>query len=229
MEPLYLENVRASFPHLKAPHAMRPGMEAKYQITLIMPPDHPGWKKVMERAQQLAIAKYGDHAQQMLNLINSDKQKRCYGSGNEKLNKQTMKPLDGFADMVYLSVKSKNRPQLFKPNGEFVDNSNDMQYSAEAGRIYGGCYVNAAIDLYTSKANDGIFAGLIGVQFAKDGESFGGGAPDVSNMFGATQAGAAVPPPSGQAFGQPTAPANTGMPAAPFGAPEMPSFMGGDD
>ena len=221
-EPIFLSNVRVSFPHIKAPHAVRQGMEAKYQIDLLMSQTDPGWAKLMERVQQAAQQKYGEHAQQMLQMINNDRMKRCYGAGEEKIDKRTMQPYNGYAGNVYLAVKSKNRPQIIKADGSEVDNTNDMAYMQEAGRIYGGCYVNAAVDIYTSKQNDGIFGGLLGIQFAADGEPFGGdGVPDVSNMFGQTAAPAAP-------AAAPT-PANGGMPAAPFAPPGMPGFMGGDD
>ena len=47
--------------------------------------------------------------------------------------------------------------------------------------IYGGCYVNAIIELWAQDNNYGkrINANLLGVQFHKDGEPFGGGGVSV--------------------------------------------------
>lgn len=46
---------------------------------------------------------------------------------------------------------------------------------AKAGLIYDGCYVNAAVDIWTQGGeNPGVRCGLTGVQFVKDGDAFGG-------------------------------------------------------
>ena len=54
--------------------------------------------------------------------------------------------------------------------------------SEEDGIPYGGCYVNADIDIWAQSGEyKGVRAGLAGVQFVRDGERFGGGvvtAPD---------------------------------------------------
>ena len=231
-DPIFLENVRVSFPHLTQPHRAKATAKLKYQVDLLMPDSHPGWAAIMQAVNNAAVQRYGEHAQQMLNIINQDRMKRCYGAGNEKINKKTMAPYEGYAGMMYIAPKNLSRPQIIKANGSTVNPSNDMEYMAEVGKIYGGCYVNAAVDIYTSKENDGIFGGLIALQFLKDGESFGDAAPDASGMFGAVQSAPAGtgPSPAGSFNPQPTAtpaPADPGMPAAPFGQPKMPDFMGG--
>ncbi len=55
----------------------------------------------------------------------------------------------------------------------------------EDGRPYSGCYVNAMVDFWYQNNTYGkrVNANLLGVQFVKDGESFGGGHTDVSNAF----------------------------------------------
>ncbi len=50
--------------------------------------------------------------------------------------------------------------------------------------FYAGCYVNAYIDLWTySKPTNGIACNLKAIQFAADGEHFGGSKFDISGMF----------------------------------------------
>ena len=68
-----------------------------------------------------------------------------------------------------------------------------------------------------NKHGNGIRCDLVALQFAKDGEAFGEGAADASGMFGAVAG-------SAPAFMQQPA---AQMPAAPFGAPTLPSFLGG--
>lgn len=51
--------------------------------------------------------------------------------------------------------------------------------------LYGGCYakVNVTFYPYNTKGNQGIAAGLNGVQFIRDGEPLGAGAKTVDSMF----------------------------------------------
>lgn len=47
------------------------------------------------------------------------------------------------------------------------------------GRPYGGCYVNATVELYIQNKgeNQGVRCGLTAVQFARNGDAFGGAKP----------------------------------------------------
>ncbi len=47
---------------------------------------------------------------------------------------------------------------------------------AEDGRPYGGCYVHAKVEFWAQENKFGktVRATLVGIQFAKDGDSFGG-------------------------------------------------------
>jgi hypothetical protein len=103
-----------------------------------------------------------------------------------------------------------------------------------ARKLYGGCRVNAAVKPWVQKNlhGNGFRFDLVAVQFFKDDVAFGEGVVDASGLFGAVQQ-AAGPSASGApmpgfmgGFGAVTAPVPP-MPAAPFGAPQMPSFLGG--
>lgn len=62
---------------------------------------------------------------------------------------------------------TKGKPDL---KGRKLENLEDN------GVIYDGCIVNADVDVYCQKDdNEGARCGLVGVQFAGDGERFGGG------------------------------------------------------
>jgi hypothetical protein len=54
-----------------------------------------------------------------------------------------------------------------------------------SGEVYGGCKgkINVTFYTYNAKGNQGIAAGLNGVQFIAHGEPFGTGAPTVDSMF----------------------------------------------
>ena len=213
---IYLSNVRVSFPQLVEPKITKNdnGSErAAWSADFILPPDSQQYKQVMQQYMTLANEKWKERAQTIMQMIQADRKSRCYGNGAEKVNKTTLLPYDGYEGNAYVSAISNRQPQMIQPNGQPVDASNSMAYQAIARGIYGGCYVNAAIRLWLQENTHGrgVRCDLVAVQFSKDGDAFGGGGADVTGMFGAVAAPAAVP----AAFG--------GMPAAPF--PGMPAFM----
>jgi hypothetical protein len=176
----------------------------------------------MTRYGALALEKWKEHAQVVMGLIQNDRKTRCYGRGEEKVNKRTFQPYDGYAGHVFITAGRESQPQMIQADGSPVDAANSMAYQQLARKMYGGCRVNAAVKpwLQDNKHGRGIRCDLIAVQFAGDDTAFGEGNVDASGMFGAVAAGA-MP-----GFAAAPAPA---MPAAPFpGAPAgLPPFMQG--
>lgn len=222
-EIIFLSDVRLSFPHLAEPQKQvneQTGKERiSYNCEFIMPQEHPGFAQFMQRYGTMAVETWKEHAQTVMGMIQQDRKTRCFGLGQEKINKKTFQPYDGYAGNVFITAGRDIAPQMIQADGSPVDPLNTMAYMQLARKMYGGCRVNAAIKpwLQDNKHGRGIRCDLIAVQFFKDDTSFGEGAVDASNLFGAV-AGAPV------GFGA-VAPA---MPAAPFGAPAgLPSFLGG--
>lgn len=227
-ELIYLSNVRLSFPHLVEPQErvnQQTGVKKfSYNCELIMPEDHTGLKQFMQRYATLALNMTKEHAQSVMNMIQQDRKSRCFGLGNEKVNKNTFQPYDGYAGMCYITAGSEQRPQMIQADGTPVDPTNTMAYQQMARQLYGGCRVNAAIKPWWQSPNPqkqyghGIRCDLIALQFAGDDTPFGEGVPDASNLFGAV-----ANPPATTVPG--FTPATT-MPAAPFTIPSgLPSFM----
>ena len=75
---------------------------------------------------------------------------------------------------------------IYKPTHEL--------YEGKAGRIYGGCYVNAQVELWGQKAPapEGLRCALMVVQRLRDGDSFGGGSVTDAGAFGEVTDGAAA-------------------------------------
>lgn len=222
---IFLSNVRLSFPHLAEPQKQvneaTGATRISYNAEFIMPQDHAGFQQFMARYSTMALEKWKEHAQTVMNMIQNDRKTRCYGVGTEKISKKTFKPYDGYGDAgaVFITSGRDSAPQMIQADGSPVDPANTMAYQQLARKMYGGCRVNAAIKpwLQDNKHGRGIRCDLIAVQFAADDTPFGEGAADASGLFGAV-AGA----PAG--FG---AVASAGMPAAPFAQPGLPSFLGG--
>jgi len=206
-EIIYLSNVRLSFPHLVEPHSATEGGVKKYSADFIMPSDHPGFKQFMQQYASLVQTKWAEHAQSVMQVIQNDRKLRCYGSGAEKIDKKTFQPYSGYAGMVYITASKDVLPQMIMDNGSPVDPVNTMACQAIARKLYGGCFVNAALRpwIQDNKHGRGVRCDLIAVQFCKDGDPFGEGTIDVTGVFGAVQQ-------------QPAA-------AAPAASMPMPPFM----
>jgi hypothetical protein len=216
---IYLSKVRLSFPHLVEPHAAggNPTAPKKYSADFIMDAEHPGYKEFMATYLRLAQGKWGEHANQVMQLIQSDRKLRCYGKGDEKIDKKSFQPYSGYAGKMFISANKIEPPQMIEQNGNPIDPANTMARQATARKLYGGCYVNAAIKPWVQENahGRGIRCDLIAVQFAEDGEAFGEASVDASTMFGSVAGGQATPQSS------------VDMPSSPFpGDPSMPSFLG---
>ena len=91
---IYLSNVRLSFPHLAEPQRQvneQTGKERiSYNCEFILTPDHAGLKQFMAHFASMAQDKWKEHANAVMNLINGDRRSRCFGRGEEKVNKKTI-------------------------------------------------------------------------------------------------------------------------------------------
>jgi hypothetical protein len=214
---IYISNARLSFPHLAEPQRQvneQTGKErVSYNVEIILPADHAGFVGFQKRYGELALEKWKEHATNVMNLILTDRKTRCFGRGEEKVNKKTFLPYDGYAGNMYITAGRDSQPQVIDEAGRAIDPTNTMLYQALTRKMYGGCRVNVAIKpwLQDNKHGRGVRCDLVAVQFAGDDTPFGEGATDASAMFGAVSAAPAMPA------------APFAMPAAPFA---MPSFMG---
>ena len=212
---IFLSNVRLSFPHLVEPQrkvSPETGKErVSYSADFIMPADHPGFAQFMKKVNDMALAKWKEHASQVMNMINADRKLRCYGDGNQKVNSKTFQPYDGYAGQMYLTAGRDTPPQIIQADGSAIDPNNTMAYQQLTRAMYGGCRVNVAVKpwLQENKHGRGVRADLVAVQFAGDDQAFGEGRVDASGMFGQVQQAAPTAAPA-PAFMQPA------MPLPPF-------------
>lgn len=211
---IIIQAVTAAYPTLVEPTVNRdfPNSPAKFGMTLLMDPNHPGFAQFMAEAQKMAQDKWKEHAPNVLNLIQSQRNLRCFGRGEEALTK-TGALRAGYAGKIYLSCSSDkdHPPQIVKREGGIVKVAHDLERQELAKRIYGGCLVNVAISpwLQDNAAGKAIRCNLHAVEFAGDGEPLGDGSSvDVASLFGSI-----------------TPPATTMSAAGGMTFPGMPSFL----
>jgi hypothetical protein len=212
---IFLSDVRLSFPHLAEPQRQvneQTGKErVSYNCEFIMSPNHAGFQQFMQKYGEMVMEKWKEHAQTVMGMIQNDRKLRCFGRGEEKINKKTFQPYDGYAGHVFITAGRDSQPQMIQADGSPIDPANTMAYQQLARKMYGGCRVNAAVKpwLQENKHGRGIRCDLIAVQFAGDDTPFGEGAVYASNLFGTVATA-----PAGM-FG-------AAAPAAPMG---LPPFM----
>lgn len=169
-----LNCVRLSFPHLFTPQAGTDGGEPKYNATFIIEPGSANAKALAKAVEQVAKEKWADKAAGVLAQLRKT-DKVCYRE-EEKTN-QSGDVYAGFEGAHWISASDKVRPTV-------IDRDKSPLTAAD-GKPYGGCYVNAILDVWAQDNAYGkrVNASLKGVQFVKNGDAFSGGAPASADEF----------------------------------------------
>lgn len=174
---LMIQNARVSFANgLFTATALEEGQTKKFGAdfiiddkTTVLEVRADGSKvKTTLKAAELAVANEAKKGKGQEWLDDLEASKKSYRNGNKRKNKSG-EVYEGYEGRWYVTAKNATRPTLLDKGRQPV--------TEEDGVIYSGCYVNVSMDLYanTVPKRQGVFAGLKGVQFAGDGDSFGGG------------------------------------------------------
>lgn len=165
-----LDDVRIAFPALFVAEQVGNKGKPAFSASFLMTPEHPAIVAIKEGIKKAAVQKWGDEAAEVLQqLVAGDRV--CLRNGNAKAN------YDGFAGNMYVSARGYTRPLVIAQDKSAL--------VEQDGKPYSGCYVNAQISIWAQANQYGkrINAQLGGVQFLRDGESFGGGhVSDVSEF-----------------------------------------------
>lgn len=195
MGRIVLKDVRLAFPDIWKPGDALPGSTSgpKFGAQLIFAPDSEAAKIAQAALLSAATEKWGQQAQAVLQELGKDK--KFLRRGDSNLAKDgTVR--QGFAGMLYAAAKNKVQPAIIARN--FVNGQpvfltehgqgmqNNRVIEGQSFKVpYGGCYVNATIDVYPHDKvgqGKGVFASLIGLQFLRDGDAFAGGGASASEF-----------------------------------------------
>ena len=153
MSKLLLKNVRLSFPSLFK-HEIYAGEDTgKFAATfLIAKSDTKAIKSIEDACAASLKEKYGDKVPKGFKMPLVDGDDKDY---------------NGYLDHVCIKASTKKRPTLV--------NRDKTPIVEEDNILYGGCYVNASIDIWVMDNSYGkkVLASLNAIQFVKDGEAFG--------------------------------------------------------
>lgn len=184
---IILPRVRLSYPHLFVAQPPQAGSNSgpKFDGTFLFEVGSENDKIAQAAFVKEAQAAFGPNFATIVGAM--DKGKKCLRNGDQKLTKEGA-VADGYGGMRFLVAKNKVRPVVIakrfhngKPvhlneQGQTFQDGQSVTVPFECTVPYGGCYVNAKIEIYAmNKTLQGIFANLIAVQYEDKGEAFGGG------------------------------------------------------
>lgn len=168
-----LEGVRLSFPALFTPTQGKndDGTPQKpaYSAHFIMEKGSPAYSTTVKVMQMVANDEWGENGPTVLKTL-IEQGRVCLRNGDSKTTADG-EPMDGYAGNYFMSARGYVKPTIVD-----VDRS---PLSESSGKPYSGCFVNAVVRIWAQKGQYGkrVNAQLMGVQFARDGEAFAGGAP----------------------------------------------------
>lgn len=181
---LMLTNVRLSYFDGYVPYVSTNDegkQTATYGTHCLMDPNHPGVQLVKDAQRKVAQAAWGDNWQAILNSL-AAKDDLCLHKG--EVSRPTEEAYQG---KYYVSARSKARPTCVATQGGV----NVIVHQGEPLAPYSGCYANVKIAVYAQGANGKpskfgkrINAQLMGVQFVRHGDAFGGGKVARPEEFG---------------------------------------------
>lgn len=160
-----LPNVRLAFPDLFEATQVQGTGDPAYRATFLVPANSDTRKKIDAIIKQLAKDTWKDKADKILASIEGIPNKICWIDGNKRA-------YDGYEDNWALSAS--RRVASGRPTVIDADRS---PLSATDGKPYSGCYVYGIVKFWAQDNEHGkaIRCELLGVQFFRDGDSFGGG------------------------------------------------------
>lgn len=161
-----------------------PKSKPSYSSTFLFPPTHPVIAELRAAEEAVAKEKWGPKADAILKEIRANNRGVVH-DGDTKAS------YDGFAGNMFVSARSDARPTV-------VDRDRSPLVAAD-GKVYSGCYTNGQVEVWAQDNSFGkrINAQLLGVQFSRDGDSFGAGAPpaapdDFDDLSAAPDAGSSL-------------------------------------
>lgn len=172
-----LTNVRLAFPTLNEPEAFDGNGKPRYSATALFEPGTENHKKCQAAMRAAAAEKWGEAKADAAVKALTNNLKVALQNGDAKAE------WDGFEGNMFVGANSQASAPPTLLDGQRKALPRDTSV------IYAGCYVNMSVEFWAQDNQYGkrINASLRGVQFVKDGDSFGAGAPASTDEFGVVE------------------------------------------
>lgn len=165
-----------------------PSGDPRWGITVLVPYDSPMDKTIRAALREISIAQWKEDGVAEMEAIMANPQRCAYTDG--KLKPKYAGYKDHFALSCYRYVRD-GRPIVMDNDTSPIYKPDGTLYDGKGGRIYGGVFVKAKVQLFTSKtAGKGLRCQLAVVQRWKHGDAFGAGAAPTADGFGEITEGA---------------------------------------
>lgn len=151
--------VRFSYLHVFEPHAIKPGQDAKYSVSLLIPKSD---KKTLKKIKQaVEAAKAAGESTKFGGKIPANLKTPLRDGDTERPDQEE------YAGHYFINANSTGKPGL-------VDA--DVNPIMDSTELYSGCYGRASINFYAYNVsgNRGIACGLNNLQKLRDGDTLGG-------------------------------------------------------
>lgn len=160
---LKLNKVRIAFPKLFNAEQVNGEGKAAFSAAFLFPKDHPQVGEIGAAMKSVATEKWGAKADEILKALRAG-DKTCVHNGDAKAD------TEGYAGNYFINARNAVRPLVLHKDKSVLAESD--------GVVYGGCYVNASLELWAqdNKFGKRINATLTGVQFHSGGDAFVAGA-----------------------------------------------------
>jgi hypothetical protein len=168
-----ITDVRISFPALFEAKAINGEGEPRFSAAFVIVPKSENAKLLDAATEQVAKEKWGAKAAGILTEL-KNKGRVCY---KESPLSKDGEVYDGFEGMYSLNASNVARVPV-------IDKDTTPLTPAD-GKPYGGCYVDASIEIWAQDNSWGkrINGKLRWVQFRRNGDAFSGGAPVSQDEF----------------------------------------------
>jgi len=180
-----LRNVRLAYANIFEPTNMRGENDPKkrtFNLVAIFPPEHDANKQIDDAMLAACEEKFPDtektkdRGAKMLAKLKKDGDVCYFTEENQDDNGDAR---SGFEGMHYLRARNKTKPTIKDLDASTIHE--------DIGRPYSGCYSNVIVDVWAQDNAKGygnrVNCSLLGVQFLRDGDSFGGSKPATDDDF----------------------------------------------
>ena len=189
-----IHNAVLSFPHLFQKHKATATAEPKFSCQLLVRPDNPAVQQIHQAAREAAIEKFGPEM--------GPRMPSPLKTGEDINHARALKgkpPRPELAGLLAITASESVCLRLAMSDGRSCLNTDTDPASVQLlgelkAKLRAGVIVNAIFDIYAFKvpANQGVTAGLRGVQFVTDTGpgvmDLGGATPLAADAFASVEA-----------------------------------------
>jgi hypothetical protein len=160
MANIKLENVRLSYNSIFEAQDFEGDQNFAYNAKVIIEKGSEADKKIRAALLEVANAEFANKGAETIKKVAGDPAQYCY------------QPMNGDANSEYMVLATKRKAKAGRP---LIIDANRAPLTEDDGKPYAGCFINILVKPWAmaSKGKHWIRCGLEGIQFVRDGESFG--------------------------------------------------------